>query len=401
MSAIRIALLYSWMNTARHEKSVHCLQLTNEKKTMNSQALIIGILLFAPTLAISETLFEDVHIVKKEKMSRGYRGNNGDLLHMKDGSVIFCYTEYGETGGIMVKKSTDEGKTWSEPSVLIPQPRLPGKGRYIHPSLLRVKNDEILIAYNYSTHPTTPYFAKVFYRRSADEGRTWSDQLLVTPYPGYTLVHNDKLFSLKDGRIIAVAEQKEYMPSSHDHTGYVGLCFYSDDNGHSWHPSKNKVDLYKSKKIEVQEADAVELKDGRLMMFARTYSGFPVRAYSKDRGETWSEGEPIKELKMPYAGLPTVRRIPSTGDLLFIWISERSDLEENGKKLARRCALTIAISKDEGKTFLHQRNIVRDPKNDYGYQCIEFIDNDLALVAYHTNDGLHLARIGIDWFYEK
>jgi len=87
--------------------------------------------------------------------------------------------------------------------------------------------------------------------------------------------------------------------------------------------------------------------------------------------------------------------------LLFIWIGERSDLEEDGKKLARRCALTTAISKDEGITFLHQRNIARDPTNDYGYQCIEFIDDNLALVAYHTNDGLHLARINVEWFYGK
>ena len=212
-------------------------------------------------------------------------------------------------------------------------------------------------------------------------------------------VHNDKLLSLRDGRIIAVGENKKYMPDSNDHNGYVGLTFYSDDQGHSWHSSKNTVDLYGTRKIEVQEADAVELKDGRLMMFARSYSGYPVRAYSTDRGETWAEGKLIRDLKMPYAGLPTVRRIPSTGDLLFIWVSEKSTIEENGRKLPLRSALTTAISRDEGKTFLHQRNIVQDPTNDFGYQCIEFIDDDLALIAYHTNDGLHLARINVDWFY--
>ncbi len=178
------------------------------------------------------------------------------------------------------------------------------------------------------------------------------------------------------------------------------MCFYSDDNGYSWHPSKNKVDLYKSKNIEVQEPDAVELKDGRLMMFARTYSGFPVRAYSKDQGETWSKGQLIKELKMPYAGLPTVRRIPSTGDLLFIWINERP-VDKKNPKVHWRCALATAISKDEGKTFIHKRQIARDPEDDFGYQCIEFIGKNLALVAYHKRDGIYVARIGIDWFYGK
>ena len=77
-----------------------------------------------------------------------------------------------------------------------------------------------------------------------------------------------------------------------------------------WQASKNTVDMYP---IEVQEADAVELKDGRVMMFARTYSGHPARAYSSDKGETWSKGELIKELVMATRDLPTVRRIPVDG----------------------------------------------------------------------------------------
>ena len=56
---------------------------------------------------------------------------------------------------------------------------------------------------------------------------------------------------------------------------------------------------------------------------------------------------------------------------------------------------------DEGKTFINLRHIRRDPEDDFGYQCVEFIDKDLALVGYHARDGTHIARIGIDWFYEK
>ena len=50
---------------------------------------------------------------------------------------------------------------------------------------------------------------------------------------------------------------------------------------------------------------------------------------------------------------------------------------------------------------IESRTIARDPENDYGYQSIEFIGDDLALVAYHTRDGINVARIGIDWFYGK
>jgi len=339
---------------------------------------------------------EDVHVVKMPKGTHGYRGMNGDFLQMKDGSLLYCFTQ----GGISAVRSQDRGKTWGEPYTLVADPKPPARGYYCHPSLLRVQNDEILLAYNYSTHPATPYYAKVFYRRSADEGRTWTDQFLVTPYPGYTLVHNDKLLSLKGGRIIAMAEHKEYLPSTSDHSGYVGMSFYSDDNGHGWHPSRNKVDLFQTQKVEVQEADAVELKDGRLLMFARTYSGHPVRAYSSDRGETWSAGEMIPELEMPYAGLPTVRRIPSTGDLLFIWITERS-VDKANPNVHWRCALSSAISRDEGRTFEHIQPIARDPEDDFGYQCVEFLSDDLVLVGYHARDGLHVARFDVPWLYGK
>jgi len=341
--------------------------------------------------AFSASCFEDVHVIKWPKAVHGYRGSMGDIIKRKDGSMLMSYTENGIRG----IKSTDQGKTWDTPFTLVADPLPPAKGYYCHPGFLRLCDDHILLSYIYSTHPTTPYYGHNYYRRSADEGETWTEQFVMTPHPGYVLVHNDRLFTLKTGRIVALAEYKAYRPSTDDHGGFVGLAFYSDDNGYNWQVSKNAVDM---QPIEVQEAGGVELRDGRVMMFARTYSGHPVRAYSNDGCETWSKGEEIKELVMPYAGLPTVKRLPTTGDLLFIWISERSVDREN-PQVHRRCALMSAISKDEGQTFIHCRNLRRDPEDDFGYQCVEFISDEMVLLGYHARDGIHVARLGIDWFY--
>jgi len=101
---------------------------------------------------------------------------------------------------------------------------------------------------------------------------------------------------------------------------------------------------------------------------------------------------------MPYAGLPTVVRIPSTGDLLFVWISGMSTDRQN-PKVKRRCRLTTTISKDDGRTFTSFRHLADNPEDDFGYQFVEFVGQELALIGYHARDGLHVARIGIDWFY--
>ncbi len=356
----------------------------------------LAVVILGATTASADALFQDYHVVKKPKADHGYRGIMGDFLQLKDGSILMAYTD----GDIMVIRSTDEGVTWGEPSVLVPRPKPPAKGHIGAPSFLRLEGGDILLTYYHSTHPATPYYANNYYRRSSDEGQTWSEQFCYTPLAGYVLVHNDRLHLLSSGRILAVAEYKAYLPSTSDHSGYVGMSFFSDDGGYSWQPSKNTVDMYEEHKVEVQEADAVELRDGRLLMFARTYSGYPVFAYSEDKGETWGPPIPREDIEMPYAGLPTVRRIPSTGDLLFIWISERSVDKEN-PKIHRRCALTAAVSKDEGETLIHKRNIVRDPEDDFGYQCVEFIGDDLVLVGYHTREGIHVARIGVDWFYAE
>ena len=68
---------------------------------------------------------------------------------------------------------------------------------------------------------------------------------------------------------------------------------------------------------------------------------------------------------------------------MFIWITERSVDKEN-PKVRRRCALSCALSKDEGATLGPLRHIARDPEDDFGYQCVEFLDDGLVLVGFHA-----------------
>ena len=146
-----------------------------------SVANVLATLLSATAVAIGAESFEETLVVKLPRTPHGYRGMPGDIVQLKDGRLLMSYT--GDRG-IMAVKSPDRAKTWGTPYVLVAHPAPPAKGRYAHPSFLRLVNGEILLSYIYTTHPTTPYYGHNYYRRSADEGRTWTDPYVMTPHPG-------------------------------------------------------------------------------------------------------------------------------------------------------------------------------------------------------------------------
>jgi len=320
------------------------------------------------------------------KREYGYRSWPGDIVQLKDGRLLMSY----KNQGIAARTSPDGGRTWSEEFALVPDPS--GQGYYCHPSFLRLPEGDILLAYIYNAE-TNPYYGHNYYRRSADEGETWSDPFVLTPHPGYVIVHNDKLLLLSSGRIIAPAEYKKHRPGEADHSDFACLVFYSDTSGHSWQASENDIDVLPH---EAQEPHVVELKDGRLLLLFRTYSGCVGRAYSTDRGKTWSAGELLENLRLSRnASALTVDRIPSTGDLLLIRCTG-----EGGPRGRYRTPLVAAISRDEGQTWTSERAIAGSPDDDYGYQSVTFID-DAVVLSYHARDGLYVARIAIDWFYQQ
>ncbi len=338
-------------------------------------------------------VFEDIHVVSLPQQTYGYRGMPGSMVTVEAERLLLCYTrmsaEGNRDGSIGARYSEDGGKTWGDEFTLVPAPKPEGQDYYCHPSFLRLANGHILLSYIYGSG-ATPLFGHNYYRRSIDDGKTWGDQLIVTPHPGYNIIHNDKFIQLSSGRIIAPIEF-ELVTTGDDHAGYVSYTVYSDDNGYSWRESVNMVNMLP---VEAQEPHVVELRDGRLMMLMRTYSGYVARAYSLDRGETWSEGQPVPELKLPSnSSALNIKRIPKTGDLLLLRCSDGP-----AEQPRRRTPFVSVVSKDDGVTWENERVMRGDPENDYGYPSLLFVD-DLALISYHQRDGLHVLRIGVDWFY--
>jgi sialidase-1 len=302
-----------------------------------------------------------------------------DIEPLKDGQLLMVMDHDGE---VRASYSQDNGKTWEASVRLIPKPD--GNAGYFHPSLTRAGNGDLLLSYQYYVRGTRPVYKVSYYRRSKDEGKSWGDQLFIASDG----LFNDKPICLSTGRLIAPVEREAQVEGG-DHAGYVSSVYFSDDDGYSWTKS-NEVN---SLPTESQEPHVVELKDGRLMMMCRTYSRFVLHSYSTDKGATWSQGEPIRELKLPaWSSALNVKRIPKTGDLLL--------LRSVGGGAGLRTPFVSVISKDDGKTWINERIIASDPQENYGYPCLLFID-DLAIVGYGSKAGSRVARFPVKWFYEK
>ena len=97
---------------------------------------------------------------------------------------------------------------------------------------------------------------------------------------------------------------------------------------------------------------------------------------------------------------PRSKRIPRTGDLLAVW-NDHSQLPEAWRAVdashpdpqrppaSGLCTpLTIAISRDEGKTWEHAKNIETDPAGWYCYTAMEFTGERVLLGYAPGGSGL-------------
>ena len=237
---------------------------------------------------------------------------------------------------------------------------------------------------------------------------------------------------------------KRIRTESHGHMmemSVTQVC-YSDDGGDTWKRSGSTITIWKDDgdggTWAAEEANVVELSDGRLLMFLRNSLGRIYQSFSPDRGARWSY--PVAT-ELPASLSPcSLKRIPENdhtiatgraGDLLVVWNNVSHDEIKRG---FRRGRLSAAISKDDGETWINAktidtaglpaisgiaplsppRNVVADkdlgelpvPMGNIHYADIAFV-GDRVLVKYakgfinpKLNMGTVMQILSLDWFYE-
>lgn len=286
------------------------------------------------------------------------------LLRAQDGTLLaFCEGRRhsrSDTGAIdlLVKRSTDLGKTWSEQQVVWtdgdntcgnPCPVVDQSTGRVH--LLMTYNlgedHESKIKLNTARGTRT-----VWVCHSDDHGQTWSQPREITattkdpqwgwyatgPGVGIQIEHGPH-----KGRLVIPCDHSFSVDKSVDKQGFGfgSHVIYSDDHGQTWQRGGTL-------QPQMNECQTVELgQKGKLLIDMRSYRGQGCRAQatSTDGGKTWSEISDAKPLISPVCQASLIRYAWPDDDQpgLLLFSSPRDP--------AKRRNLTILGSFDDGQEW--------------------------------------------------
>lgn len=273
------------------------------------------------------------------------------IITAKDGTLVVAtdkrknnQSDLPEDIDILINRSTDGGRSWSEPYTLAEGK---GYGRGFGDCALVHTNDEggLLAAFVggsglWASTPEVPN--RSYISRSYDNGQTWTestditdaifgahcaDEVRRTWRASFFASGNGLLTS--SGRIMFVAAIRE--TEAYSLNNYV---VYSDDNGETWQLSACACH-------GGDEAKVVELSDGRILMSIR-HEGRRWYNVSTDGGATWQEEVAVwDDLEAPACD----------GDIIRYAYGEQNCLLHSLPHGDSRERVTVFVSFDEGETW--------------------------------------------------
>lgn len=303
---------------------------------------------------------------------------SGELLVVFSGDREAHVCPYGVTQMI---RSTDNGKTWSQPKTINDTP-LDDRDA----GILETSNGTLLVNWftslafdnerYFEQHPdwkkiaddldeeTKKQWLGNWTRRSVDGGKTWKDpvkQLVSAPHGPIELSNGSLLYvgtAYKNGKKFLGVEQ-------------------SSDHGKSWQLISS-IPLNKEDEIaNAHEPHVVELKNGKLLVMFRYNpsdhsQSFLRQSESSDGGKTWTISH-----KTAIWGYP-----PHLIQLKNGWILNTYGVrkEPYGEK--------ACISKDGGKTWEIEKEIMISPamNGDLGYPASLQLEDGSILTVYYQID---------------
>ncbi len=191
-------------------------------------------------------------------------------------------------GRIRLAESTDGGHTWGEPWTAVD-----GKHDDRDPKIVRLSDGTVLLSWfvlDWATEPHTNLGTWV--SRSTDDGRSWSEPVLVGT--AMTGGGNGPGWSASHGAAVELPGGELLLPIYGTLPGRGrerATVVRSSDGGRSW-PVAGETLVAAADEADFQEPTLTVLGDGQLVALIRTTGPVAWLARSVDGGRTWSEPRP-------------------------------------------------------------------------------------------------------------
>ena len=293
------------------------------------------------------------------------RNGESTFIRLRDGRIMFAYTEYyGDSWAdhaiahLCACTSADEGETWTEPRVIVEKDER--ALNVMSPSLVRMNNGDLGILYlRKEKMPDTGHVCMPVFRRSKDEGETWSGMQACDVPLGYYCGINDGAIRQKNGRILY---PMSYHGQRYDAYGTCTLDLsghrfgdvrfvYSDDDGATWGILPAVIAPPYGDRTGLAEPGVYEHEDGTLWCWYRTGYGFQYHSHSADGGVTWTPAEPNFCFTSPDSPMRVKRVGPYAAavfnPLAFNCLRQNTEAWSSPK----RTPIVCALSADDGHSF--------------------------------------------------
>ena len=331
------------------------------------------------------------------------------LVTSKGTLLAFCEgrkNSRSDTGDIdlLVKRSADGGKTWSEQQVVWDD----GRNTCGNPCPVVDQTTGVIwlpMTWNHGEdneneikQNTGKDTRRVFVTHSDDDGRTWAKPQEITaavkrsdwrwyatgPGVGIQLTRGPW-----KGRLLIPCDHSLVLPDDPD--GYNSHVIYSDDHGRSWR-------LGGIIRPAVNECQVVELTDGTLLINMRNYDRSTTTraiATSADGGLTWSAVRHDPALVEPICQASLLRYTMQPQDDRSRLLFSNPAHAEPGQ----RRDMTIRMSEDEGKTWPLSRVLWPGAA---AYSCLAVLPGGGIACLFEAGDKnpyerIVLARFSRDW----
>ncbi len=318
------------------------------------------------------------------------RNGEGSFIRLNDGRIMFGYTEFSgndweddATANIAVIYSSDEGETWTKPEILFRKPE--EAWNIMSFSFLRMGNGDIGAFYIVKNADRTD---KIVLTRSSDEGKTWSEPincLDCLSVADYYVINNDRVVRLENGRIILPTARHTVVDAPRDFMPGVICLFYSDDDGYTWQKSDTELTCpFPSNPDGYEEPGIYERDDGTLWCYIRTSLGFQFDGFSFDSGNTWTTPRPNPF----FSSACSPMLINDCGELtVAIFNPVPEHLLRDESEPWGRTPFVVAVSTDRGRSFSKENvfYIEDDLTNGYCYPAIIECTDGFLVAYYHSN----------------